>query len=78
MNEKLSIEQQVDKYIDETWLPEFAHEFFSSTKTWDTFYSIANWGDDLQRIKMIISVGNKIQRAIDKKRAELLRQCSQK
>jgi hypothetical protein len=65
--------QQVDKFIEEEWVPTFAHEFFGSPKisaAWDT---IVRENNKLERLKFIVLLGPKLQSKINNKRLELMR-----
>jgi hypothetical protein len=65
--------QQVDKFIEEEWVPTFAQEFFGSPKisaAWDT---IVRENNKLERLKFIVLLGPKLQSKINNKRLELMR-----
>ena len=63
----------VDRFIEEEWVPEFAEQFFSNPKiagVWDTIVSNNNKPD---RLKFIVSTGPKLQEKINSKRLELIK-----
>jgi hypothetical protein len=64
--------KEVDKFIENEWIPEFAEQFFSNTKiasAWNTIVSENNKADRLQFITM---AGPKLQERINQKRLELI------
>ena len=65
--------REVDKFIEEEWVPEFADQFFSNkkiSKAWDT---IVRENDKKQRLLFLVKIGPKLQKKINEKRLELIR-----
>lgn len=63
---------EVDKFIEEEWLPTFSKEFFSNraiSKAWNT---IVSENDTQQRLTFIIKTAPKLQQKINEKRLELI------
>lgn len=63
---------EVDRFVDEQWVPIFAENFFSSaqiSKAWD---SIVKSNDKTDRLDFIVRLGPKLQKRINQKRTELL------
>jgi hypothetical protein len=64
--------QQVDKFIEEVWIPDFAEEIFNDEKVkevWDTIVRENNVED---RLKFIVLLGPKLQKKINSKRLQLI------
>ena len=62
----------VDRFIQNEWVPAFAEEIFSDPKmktTWDTIVKENNPAD---RLKFLVITGPKLQEQINKKRTELI------
>jgi hypothetical protein len=62
----------VDRFIQNEWVPAFAEEIFSDPKmktTWDTIVKENNPAD---RLKFLVITGPKLQERINKKRTELI------
>jgi len=62
----------VDRFIQNEWVPTFAEEIFSDPKmktTWDTIVKENNPAD---RLKFLVITGPKLQEQINKKRTELI------
>lgn len=62
----------VDRFIQNEWVPTFAEEIFSDPKmkkTWDTIVVENNPSD---RLKFLVTTGPKLQEQINKKRTELI------
>ena len=63
---------EVDRFIEETWVPEYAMEVFKHptiAKGWDT---IVQENDPSERLKFIVWLGPKIQSKINSKRLEII------
>jgi hypothetical protein len=64
--------REVDKFIENEWVPEFASQFFSNetiSNTWDT---IVRENDKKQRLLFLVKTGPKLQEKINEKRLELI------
>lgn len=64
--------REVDKFIENEWVPEFANQFFSNetiSNAWDT---IVSENDKKQRLMFLIKTGPKLQERINEKRLELI------
>jgi len=64
--------REVDKFIEDEWVPEFAEQFFSDQAilaAWDT---IVKEDDKKQRLTFLVITGPKLQKKINKKRLELI------
>lgn len=64
---------EIDRFIEQEWVPTFAEEFFSTeyiADVWDTIVSENNKQD---RLRFIISTGPKLQEKINSKRLELIK-----
>jgi len=64
---------EVDRFIDEEWVPLFAEKFFSNpqiSKTWDT---IVKSNDKNVRLDFITKLGPKLIAKINEKRASMIR-----
>lgn len=65
--------EDVDKFIEEEWLPGFANNFFSEPeilKVWDT---IVREIDKNQRLMFLIKAGPKLQKTINETRVKLIK-----
>lgn len=63
---------EVDRFIQEVWLPEFSNEFFQKpfmAKAWNT---IVSENDKQQRLQFLMKTGPKLQEAVNNKRIELI------
>ncbi|MET1253822.1 hypothetical protein [Aliikangiella maris] len=63
---------EVDRFIQEVWLPEFASEFFQKPFMADAWNTIVSENDKKQRLMFLMKTGPKLQEAINKKRLELI------
>lgn len=63
---------EVDRFIDEVWVPEYAEEVFESPQVADAWNTIVSETDTSERLKFIVWIGPKIQTSINEKRAELV------
>ena len=64
---------EVDRFIQDEWVPVFAEEIFSDPlmiNTWDTIVAENNPSD---RLRLLVMMGPKLQRKINEKRALLIR-----
>lgn len=64
--------REVDKFIEDEWVPTFAEEFFSKdaiSKAWNT---IVREDDKKQRLTFLVKTGPKLQQKINEKRLELI------
>lgn len=64
--------KEVDRFIEDEWVPEFANQFFSNdtiSNAWDT---IVRENDKNQRLMFLIKTGPKLQEKINEKRLELI------
>ena len=65
--------REVDKFIENEWVPEFANQFFYNetiSNTWDT---IVRENDKKQRLLFLVKTGTKLQEKIKEKRLELIK-----
>ncbi|MCL1073010.1 hypothetical protein [Shewanella dokdonensis] len=65
--------EQIDIFMHEQWLPEFANTFFSKpaiAKAWDTIVSENNKAD---RLKFLLHVAPQVQEALNQQRQQLLK-----
>lgn len=63
---------EIDKFIEEEWVPIFAEEFFSNSTieaAWETLVSENNKRD---RLQFIVEIGPRLQGSINTKRLELI------
>lgn len=63
---------EVDRFIQDVWLPEFANEFFQKpfmVNAWDT---IVSEDDKQQRLMFLMKTGPKLQEVVNQKRIELI------
>lgn len=64
--------QEVDRFVEEEWVPGFANQFFSNStvsQAWDT---IVQENNKAERLKFIVKTGPKLQTKINAKRLELI------
>lgn len=64
---------EVDRFVEEQWLPTFANNFFSKpaiSKAWNT---IVKENDKQQRLIFLMKTGPKLQQMLNKKRRELIK-----
>ena len=64
--------KEVDKFVENEWVPEFANQFFSNqtvSNAWDTIVSEDN---KKQRLLFLVKTGPKLQKKINEKRVELI------
>ena len=64
---------EVDKFIEQHWVPVFAEEFFSDPYISDSWDTIVTENDKSERLKFLIMTGPKLQEKINNKRLELIK-----
>jgi hypothetical protein len=64
---------EVDRFIQEIWLPEFANEFFQKPFIEDAWNTIVSENNKQQRITFLMKTGPKLQEAVNQKRIELIK-----
>lgn len=64
--------KEVDRFIQEEWVPTFAETFFSKPLISNAWNTIVKEDNNEQRLKFIVKVGPKLQEMINKKRVELI------
>lgn len=64
---------QVDEFIVEEWVPEFAKEFFSGAKMEANWLEIVGSDNKNDRLEFIVRLGPKLQANINSKRLELIK-----
>jgi len=63
---------ELDRFIQEVWLPEFANEFFQKPFMANAWNTIVTENDKQQRLQFLMKTGPKLQEAVNKKRIELI------
>ena len=63
---------QVDKFMEDTWIPEFSKDFFSNPKVSEKWNAVCATNDDSEKLKFITNVGVSLQKKINEKRQELI------
>ena len=63
---------EVDRFIQEVWLPEFANEFFKKPFIADAWRTIVSENNKQQRLTFLMKTGPKLQEALNQKRIELI------
>jgi hypothetical protein len=63
---------EVDRFIQEVWLPEFANEFFQKPFIADAWNTIVSENNKQQRLTFLMKTGPKLQEAVNQKRIELI------
>lgn len=63
---------EVDRFIQEVWLLEFANEFFQKPFMVNAWNTIVTENDKQQRLHFLMETGPKLQEAVNKKRIELI------
>ena len=63
---------EVDKFIENEWVPEFAEQFFSHPTIADAWDTIVREDDKKERIVFLTKTGPKLQTKINEKRLELI------
>lgn len=64
--------REVDIFIEDEWVPEFANQFFSNRVVSDAWDTIVRENDKKQRLLFLTKVGPKLQEKINEKRLELI------
>lgn len=62
----------VDKFIENEWVPTFAQTFFSNQVVSNAWNSIVENNNKKERLDFIVNVGTKLQKKINAKRVELI------
>lgn len=63
---------EVNRYVDEVWLPKFATQFFEQRSMANAWDIIVQENDKEQRLKYIVAISPKLQKAISDKRMSLI------
>jgi hypothetical protein len=64
--------REVDKFIEDEWLPIFANEFFSNDIISEAWNRIVSENNKKQRLMFLVKTGPKLQTKINEKRLELV------
>lgn len=64
--------REVDAFIEEEWVPEFANQFFSNQVIADAWETIVRENDKKQRLLFLVKTGPRLQKKINEKRLELI------
>jgi hypothetical protein len=64
---------EVDRFIQEIWLPEFANKFFQKPFIADAWNTIVSENNKQQRLTFLMKTGPKLQEAVNQKRIELIK-----
>lgn len=64
--------REVDVFIENEWVPEFANQFFSNQVIANAWETIVNENDKEQRLLFLIKTGPKLLEKINEKRLELI------
>ena len=64
--------REVDKFIEDEWVPTFADEFFSTDIISEAWNTIVSEDDKKQRLMFLVKTGPKLQTKINEKRLELV------
>lgn len=64
---------EVDRFIQEVWLPEFANEFFQKPFMVEAWNTIVEEDDKRQRLEFLMRTGPKLQELVNQKRLELIK-----
>jgi hypothetical protein len=63
---------EVDRFIEEEWVPTFAQEFFATPKIQEAWNTLVKENNPTDRLKFIQMLGPQLQGMINKKRTELI------
>lgn len=63
---------EVDEFIETTWLPQYATNFFSEPEIQDAWNEIVESDDKAERLDFILAVAPELQAVINEKRNELI------
>lgn len=64
---------EIDRFIEQEWVPTFAEEFFSDEYVADVWETIVSENNKQDRLRFIISTGPKLQEKINSKRLNLIK-----
>jgi hypothetical protein len=64
--------RRVDDFVQQTWIPVFAQEFFSDSHIDSVWRAVVQSSNPNDRLKFIVLVGPELQRKINQKRVELI------
>lgn len=64
--------RRIDDFIQQTWVPVFAQEFFGDARVDEVWQQVVQSQDPKERLKFITLVGPKLQEKINRKRIELI------
>jgi methyl-accepting chemotaxis protein len=64
---------EVDRFVQEEWVPEFAEQVFSDPKISRVWNQIVASGNTTDRLEFIVRTGPKLQKKINSKRTELIK-----
>lgn len=64
--------EEVDRFIEDEWVPEFAEIVFSTPLVSDAWNTIVKENDKEQRLIFLIKMGPRLQKKINEKRVELV------
>ena len=64
--------EKVDEFIQEEWVPEFANNIFSTPRVANAWNIIVQENSKQDRLKLLITLGPKLQAMINKKRLEMI------
>ena len=64
---------RVDEFIQQTWVPTFAGEFFEEKEIDDVWKQIVTSKDPNDRLKFLVIVGPSLQKKINEKRVEFMK-----
>jgi len=64
--------REVDKFIENEWVPVFADQFFSKRVISDAWDTIVSENNKKQRLLFLVKTGPKLQQKINEKRLELI------
>ncbi len=64
--------KEVDRFIEDEWVPEFASQFFANDKILGAWDTIVRENDKKQRLLFLVKTGPKLQKRISEKRLELI------
>lgn len=63
---------EVDKFIEDEWVPEFANQFFSERVISNAWNTVVQENNKNQRLLFLVKTGSKLQEKITEKRLELI------
>lgn len=65
--------REVDRFIEEEWVPVFAEQVFSNPTVSNAWNTIVRENDTQQRLLFIVKLGPRLQKKINEKRLELIK-----